>query len=340
MSEQLMEEKNADQKKVLFWDIFCDDFRVNCLSWKHSGKNPVMPPEGTSWKKNWTANPDYIEFAGKKLIYYRGNGVSPKDTQHNHDRIAVAEMLEIDDDSIVCRDLNEANYVIDVGDPGEFDDRDVLDPAAVEFEGKVFLYYSAIGNGPDSVGLAVSEDGIHFEKKGNVLRGRAPDVVVKDGMIQMIYQLEGDKGYGGGYRGFYLAQSPDGVHFTQVFSTPVFNASESNNWDCQISTARLFQQGEHYYMLYGGNPSKVDQPDYFGLARSTDLVHWERHPGNPIFGCGAKGAEDGGAIWFPALIETQAQYVMLYEGARGDYNWSHPSQICLSSIKKETCGGK
>jgi len=118
-----------------------------------------------------------------------------------------------------------------------------------------------------------------------------------------------------------------------VSEKPVFDTPEKG-WDKQITTGRLFEQGDVYYLLYGGNPVLVDQPTYFGLARSTDLIHWERHPGNPIFGCGAKGSEDGGAIWFPALIETDDGYVLLYEGSRGPYSWDLSSQICMSSIKK------
>jgi hypothetical protein len=93
-----------------------------------------------------------------------------------------------------------------------------------------------------------------------------------------------------------------------------------------------------YYLIYGGSSSLLDQPDYFGLARSNDLLHWERHPGNPIFGCGAKGQEDGGAIWFPALIETADRFVLLYEGSRGNYRGDLSSQICQSSIPKKPLG--
>ena len=109
---------------------------------------------------------------------------------------------------------------------------------------------------------------------------------------------------------------------------------EKGGWSNQISTGRLFKQGSYYYLLYGGHTSLVGQPDYFGLARSKDLVNWERHPGNPVFGCGPKGAEDGGAMWFPTLIDGGDHYHILYEGSRGNYAWQLSSQIGLASIKK------
>ena len=49
----------------------------------------------------------------------------------------------------------------------------MLDPSAVVFNGKIFLYYSGLGDGEDSVGLAVSKDGNNFTKyeKNPVLTG-------------------------------------------------------------------------------------------------------------------------------------------------------------------------
>ena len=132
--------------------------------------------------------------------------------------------------------------------------------------------------------------------------------------------------------GFYRAESQDGVDFRDVTAEPVFVAAAAGSWECQISTARLFVSVHNAYMIYGGSPGKIDQPEYFGLARSRDLVEWERHPGNPVLGCGARGSEDGGAIWFPDLIESDDRFYLLYEGSRGDYAWDLSSQICLASI--------
>jgi hypothetical protein len=86
--------------------------------------------------------------------------------------------------------------------------------------------------------------------------------------------------------------------------------------------------------MYGGSSYLADEPDFFGLARSKNLIDWEYHPGNPIFGCAAKGAPDGGAIWFPALHETRDDFLMLYEGSRGKYSWDLSSTICMASTRK------
>ncbi len=320
---------NKHSDKSPFWILFQDDYRKNCKLWKHNtGKNPVIPAGNQLWKKFWTANPTVINLNEKLLVYYRGNGITP-DNPERHDRIAVAQIQNITADDLVIEDLNNQNFIIDVGVAGTFDDHDVLDPGAVRFKNKVFLYYSGVGTGPNSVGLAISEDGIHFEKHGSVLPGRSPSVVVSDGKIFMIYQNDDGKGY----RGFFMAESQDGINFKKCSETPVLGGHE-NGWDKFVTTARIYRENDTFLLLYGGSPDLNDQPDYFGLARSTDLMSWEKHPGNPIFGLGAKGEEDGGAIWFPALLDIGSHYVILYEGSRGRYAWDLSSQICMSSIEK------
>lgn len=311
------------------WKRFSDDYIENCRAWYHFEENPVIPATGVTWKSRWTANPDVICFGGRTLLYYRGNGVMPNSDGAHHDRIAVAEILEAASGSFQFNDLHDGLPVVDVGALDEFDGRDVLDPAAVVFRNKVWLYYSAVGPGQDSVGLAVGADGVAFEKVGSVLVGRAPDVVVVNDQIFMLYQ----KVCGEGYE-LYLAVSDDGVTFHDVQQDPVF-APVKGDWDgLSVVTARLVRDGAWFYIIYGGSAYRVDEPDYFGLARSVDLVEWERHPGNPIFGCGAKGEADGGAIWFPALIETDDSILLLYEGSRGKYSWDLSSAICMASIDK------
>lgn len=317
--------------KTSIWNLFGPDYRRNCLAWRHSAENPVIPAAGDTWKQRWTANPDVLDFADRRLLYYRGNGVMPGREARNHDRIGVAEIAGLSADGLDLQELADGLPIVDVGEKDSFDSEHVLDPATAVFRGDVLLYYSAIGNGPDSVGLATSTDGIRFKKVGKVLDGRAPDVVVRDEGISMLYQK---KNTDGRYE-FFVAHSSDGVHFENASTQAVFSPSGRTGWDCHdVSTGRLCPDEDGYLLLYGASSSLVDQPDSFGLARTPDLIHWERHPGNPIFGCGPKGAEDGGAIWFPALIETDALFVLLYEGSRGDYRGDLSSQICMASIAK------
>jgi hypothetical protein len=292
-------------------------------------EQPILPPSGDGPKSRWTANPDLIEFLGRQILLYRGSGTWPG-RDGLHDRLLAAEVLEIGPGRLRINDLNGGAPIVDIGAEGEFDGEDVLDPAGIVFEGKLFVYYSAIGEGPDSIGLAVSADGERFEKVGKVLTGRAPEVILKDGKVFMIYQLPDEAG---NYV-IHLASSEDGVAFLPEGAEAIF-PRQPGSWDSlSLVTARLSEEAGVYYMIYGGSSYLADEPDYFGIARSKDLVRWEPHPGNPVFGCGRKGAADGGAMWFPALCETEDAFVMLYEGSRGKYSWDLSSTICMAWVRK------
>lgn len=315
---------------VLLWDLFTKDYRVNCKKWKHNtSKNPVIPSGLELWRKFWTANPAVIEYKGEHLVYFRGNGITPEN-HDRHDRIAVARITKMTPDDFSYEILNDRNFIVDIGSKGTFDDSDVLDPGVVVFNDKVFLYYSGVGTGSNSVGLAKSKDGVHFEKYGKVIVGRSPSVVVFDNKVYMIYQND----TGSGFRDFFLAESADGINFKNVTEKAVLSG-QKDSWDKYVTTARLYKENDAFLIIYGGSPDLNDQPDYFGLAKSNNLIKWEKHPGNPVFGLEAKGEEDGGAIWFPALIDIGSHYLILYEGSRGRYSWDLSSQICMASIAKE-----
>ncbi len=326
-----------------FWDRFSDSYTRNCLAWHHSAHNPVLPPTGKTWQSRWTANPDLLNFGGKTLLYYRGDGLVSNEDRTYHDQIGVAELTGAYQGTISYKLLNGGEPVIGIGKKGSFDDGMVLDPSAIDFHSKVFLYYSAIGTAGYHVGLAVSEDGVHFRKMGPVIQGRVPSAIVHGDTVYLLFQrLVNLKGMGPDVQlrtpkvyEIYLARSTDGIHFEQVQDRPVFTG-EKGNWDAiSITTARVSYSGGWYYMLYGGSAYLADEPDYFGLARSHDLIHWERHPGNPIFGAGARGEPDGGAIWFPAFIEEGNDYAILYEGSCGKYSWDLSSTICMSWISRK-----
>jgi predicted GH43/DUF377 family glycosyl hydrolase len=311
------------------WETFSNDYPANCLAWTRQNDNPVIAPSGSTWKSRWTANPELFVTGDRILLYYRGNGLMPGKGKIYRDRIGVAEITALGPMQLNYRDLNNGSPVVDVGAVGDFDEENVLDPAAVWFKGRVHLYYSAIGRGPNSIGLATSVNGEQFTKVGKVIEGRAPDAIVVGDSLYLIYH----KRDGGGYK-LYIAVSTDGVKFFQMGERPIF-AGEHARWDAHsIITARVWRSGDWFYLLYGGSADRVDEPEYFGLARSRDLLRWERHPGNPIFGAGLRATADGGAIWFPALYDAGSWFVMLYEGSRGTYAWDLSSGICMASIPK------
>ena len=208
------------------------------------------------------------------------------------DRIGVAEL-----DGRHFTD-SSANPVIEIGAPEEFDGTDILDPATAVWKGKVWLYYSAVGE-TSSIGLAISDDGINFTKKGSVVDGRCPEVFAEGEEIFMLYQVFQPDGRVARPR----RQKHGWNSFEAVQEAAILGGAEGD-WDSfSVATVRhIGSEDGFHYVMYGGSSYLSDEPEYFGIARSQDFVNWEKHAGNPIFGCGTRGAIDGGAMWFPALV--------------------------------------
>lgn len=312
-----------------FWNLFSLDYTRNCALWHHSEANPVIPHTETGMCRRWTANPHILDMGKSRLLYYRGNGANEKNLNENHDRLTVAVLTGTSGDTLLLEQPYLPEPLFDLGEPGSFDCYEILDPTAAFFKGGVWLYYSAIGAGEDSIGAAYSSDGIHFEKRGKIMTGRGPSIIVMNNRLYMAYNVS----IGGRYE-IRAAISDDGINFYSISDMPIC-VSLPNSWESfSLTTPRLFLDGDMVYMLYGGSSYLEDEPDYIGIARSSDMLTWEKHPGNPIFGCGPKGSPDGGAIWFPAVYEEAERFVMLYEGSKGKYKWDCSSQICMATIKK------
>ena len=295
--------------------------------WKKYEKNPVIPTVSGTFKSVHTANPDLIVHNSTIYLYYRGGD--------GNDRIAVATVPYEYFDGIKFIDYI-GNPVIDIGKKS-FDDLAVLDPATIYFNNKLFLYYSGLGTvKPDSIGLAVSNDFFHFAKakKNPVLKGRAPEVLQKDGVIYLYYVLFNTRqGYS-----IYLATSRDGYNFTEFTKSPVFEYSpDENEWDSKtVTTPRIIEKDGVYYMVYAGDNRYLDYPPYFGIAFSYDLINWYRSTQNPIFSRGKKGEWDDGGIWFAQIFEYKNKWYMWYEGWGGgeahknEYGRGGHSQIGLA----------
>ena len=72
-------------------------------------------------------------------------------------------------------------------------------------------------------------------------------------------------------------------------------------------------------MTYGACQKFDDYPESFCLAKSSDLIHWDRFHDNPILHRGKVGEWDEGAIWFPTVYKYNDKYYLWYEGSGQDW---------------------
>lgn len=279
------------------------------MPWKRLASAPFLIPNADSAAPDAVTTPDILVENGR-LVFYTGAVAADVERIIRFD--LPGKSLRRSSPLPIPR---EAQVVLSPG-PTAYDRAHVFDPAVIQWQGKIHLYYSAVGALADSIGLATSQDGIHFTKHPlPILAGRSPEVIVWQDSLYLFYVREL---IGEGYS-IFCARSQDGIKFTPVDESPVLTPGSSVQWDgFEVTTPRLFQRNGNFYMLYAAcqSPSRKDLPDGFGLARSTDLRHWEKSDRNPVFSFGEPDSWDDGAVWFGTLFEWENDLYLVYEGGR------------------------
>ena len=176
------------------------------------------------------------------------------------------------------------------GQTVRWEEKDVFNPAAVVREGKVYLLYRAedrVGKyaGTSRIGLAVSDDGLHFSKLPQ-------PVLYPDNDSLKIYEWEGGiedprvvetpegdyvmtyTSYDGKTARLLLATSPDLLHWTKRGT--VLNGKYKDVWSKsgaiisrRYGSGIIAEKVNGLYWMYFGDT------DLF-LASSEDLIRW--HP--------------------------------------------------------------
>lgn len=312
------------------------------IRFARTGQRPVVPTVPGTWKAVHTANAEVLPLGEEVLLYFRGQG------EAKHDQIGVATAALSGFDGVTFREHPD-NPRIAAG-PADYDRSHVLDPGAVVFEGRVYLYYTAhgvdgAGRPASGTGVAVSDDGYSFRKpltRAVVEWGMAPDAVVRDGKVWLTYARSSGKGQ----FGFYANASADPLAFDPAREVRILSPCPDHAWEARsIITPRLFEQGPYCYMTYVGSPRHQDYGFAMGLARSPDLVHWERYPHNPVFQRADGQAWDNCALWFGTLFRRGETYYLYYEGGGGpdttdrDQNYAGYGKTSCSQIGLATYTG-
>jgi predicted GH43/DUF377 family glycosyl hydrolase len=312
------------------WDLFSNTSKTNVLAWSRYNGNPVIGATGSTWKNDGVGGPELLSYKARTLMFFHASG-EYRTAPGIRERIGVSEITDYGAERLAHSEMNDGLPVVDVGAAGSFDRFGVSDPAAVVFRDQILLYYTGLSDSSTGIGLAVSTNGEQYVKAGRVVpNARCADVVAIGDTLYMIFLRMDSAGYA-----VHAAFSTDGRRFYELGNRPVFEG-KAGDWDARsITTPRIWKVGGWVYMLYGGSADDVDEPEFFGLARSRDLVRWERHPGNPVFGAGIHGGPDGGTIRTPALFEIDTWFIMIYEGRLGHRFWGDQSSICMAWILKK-----
>jgi predicted GH43/DUF377 family glycosyl hydrolase len=229
----------------------------------------------------------------------------------------------------------ERNPILETGAPGSWDDQFIVAPCIVMNDKLFYMFYLGCNTtGITAVGLAISDDGFHFEKfAGNPVVshdntgfdafGIGEVTVIRDDSIWvMYYNGRETAGYGPGPSfGRATAKSLTGPW--QRSEMPVLETGRKGEWDAGfiISASVLRQEDGRWLMYYFAE----DKPVYTGMATSNDGIRWNKyndpattqHPfaeSDPVLMIGNKGDWDDNWVGVSTVFKNSNGFEMYYSG--------------------------
>jgi predicted GH43/DUF377 family glycosyl hydrolase len=256
--------------------------KVDRYQWNKYFQNPVVPHgPADSWEEKSSDCQTVGYFGGQYMMWYVG---TPKSL-----RCQIG--LATSPDGINWTKHPE-NPVLKLGPSGSWDSGILICQHVLfdQAENIFKIWYVGGINGIYGIGYATSPDGINWAKypgnpvmpvtapwEGTNLEGQS--VIKTDAGYQMWYagyDTSNDKAMLG------YATSPDGINWTKHPDNPIFTPADPSQWDgYSVDEPDIHYWDGTYHMWYKGwkKPFGVS---WIGHATSSDGVHWERDPDNPV----------------------------------------------------------
>ena len=195
---------------------------------------------------------------------------------------------------------------------------DVLNPSVVRWDKVLINLYSGFDGRTWHTGLATSEDGQEWTRKGKAL---SPDprtweagYIAGNGSALVVANQ---------FWYWYVAGSKDRPRLGLARSADLRNWSRQpaavlepgpyQSWDeYGVADPYVIRIDPYFYLYYLGQDRARRQR--LGVARSTDGTHWYKLRSNPILEMGEEGAFDENGLGEPAVWSSNGFYWMLYTG--------------------------
>ncbi|MFH1924051.1 MAG: hypothetical protein ABIP48_29705, partial [Planctomycetota bacterium] len=253
---------------------------------------------------------------------------------------------------------DHANPLIDPGEEGSWDWAWHCDPDLVYTPDqgpggtpRWFLYYCGCAPGKYgmSIGLAISDDGLHYRKvgedgplKGHVFGGdrwrtRCP-AVIYDQEKKTFHMWHNWGSFEISY-----ATSTDGIHWTP------YNPDHPGEWGyvvlrptagtfdaCGVTHQDVLRHDGQYWMYYYA----LAEPKYarlqIGLATSPDGIHWSKHD-KPVLSPDPALPWEAGSLYRVSPVVVGNKMYMYYSGISSSSAYPLPgdSQIGLASSERQ-----
>jgi len=219
---------------------------------------------------------------------------------------------------------------------GQYDSLAVDCPFVFRHKRRYYMTHIGFDGAGYRTGIAWSKDLVKWEKEGLILdRGAAGSPTEYNAALTWIVRdndLFGDgtlKKFDGRYVGTYHAYPRPGYE-TGPAAIGIAYSKDFHKWNLKDPSLRAsdadateWERGglykscvvEHdgtFYMFY--NAKTVDSPwiEQIGLATSTDLKNWTRHPDNPLLRVGEKGSFDDIFCSDPCVLRAGNIWVMFF----------------------------
>ncbi len=235
------------------------------------------------------------------------------------------------------------------GTPGAFDEKSVDVPFVFRHNHKFYMVYTGFdGKGYQSA-LATSDDLLHWTPQGIMIprdpadSGRWDKVgtcvtwIIKEsdnlydtprlkkihGKYWLVYHSYPSDGYEAGPAEIGLAWTEDEeLKDWHRLDAPVFSWKDGGAWEQGgLYKACIITCGDTYYLFYNAKDTQKRWIEQTGMARSKDLLHWERCGKNPVLQV-TPGAWDGRFLSDPYIVKDGDTWVNFYFG----YNSGHAQE--------------
>ncbi|MBC7388824.1 MAG: hypothetical protein H7329_06420 [Opitutaceae bacterium] len=235
-------------------------------------------------------------------------------------------------------DLTKVIYVhdkpiLDLGEPGCFDQFGIMPSSIIKKDGLVYLFYSGWARSVgvpynNYTGIAISkDDGLTFKKmfQGPVLErtkfelfsATSPEVMY-DGNSWHTWYCSGTNWHhiDGKFEHTYdikYAKSLDGINWIQLNETVIFQKDE---YEAITKPTVIAIDGTfHMWFCYRGTFDfrKVGETYSIGYASSSDLKNWKRDDAKSGIAVSESGW-DSQMVAYPAVIKIKDDYFMFYNG--------------------------
>ena len=247
--------------------------------WSVYPDNPVLQPGAKGeWDAGALGSMTVLKVGGVFHLYYEAWGVRG-DLREDYSSLQIGHATSKDG---LHWTKDPANPVLPKGKNGEWDSDGTWDPYVLYEDGVFKMWYGGGMEQHCDWGYAVSADGLHFEKKGQIslLGNVEDDHVVHDKTSGHYFMYYWDRKFEPS--GLFRAESPNETDFDFAKAQPV--KIEGLNARMKYKFTHVIQNDGQWEMFFGKFVRPGCKDCSTGFATSTDGLNWTSGNTNLLVG--------------------------------------------------------